>query len=248
MIELADEGVVLRTYPSGEADRVVVLWTRTSGKVRLLARGVRRPQSRMGGALEPLAHVRVDAVRSRGALFVTRHVAHLARFEHLRTDYDRILAGLSVIEAIDAIPVDDLVDNELYETLLRVLVTLDDPTYYPTLVAPAFFARLLVHDGVAPEVNECARCASPGPLVAFHAPSGGALCRDCRTGRVITPEALGLAQRMLGGDLAGVLREARPAGSGEITAVFTEALEEHLGRRLKSARTALEAGTTRTVP
>ncbi len=247
MNELADEGIVLRTYPSGEADRVVVLWTRSTGKVRLLARGVRRPSSRMGAALEPLAHVRVDAVKSRGALYVTRHVAHVARYDVVRADYERIMAGLSVIEAIDAVPVEDFVDEELFALVLRVLSTLNDPTYAPGLVAPAFFARLLVHDGVAPQLFECAQCASPGPLVAFHAPSGGALCASCRTGRVISGEALQLSQRMLGGDLSAVLRELDPPGATEITQLFTEALEEHLGRRLKSARAALDLRTTRTV-
>ncbi len=247
MKELADEGVVLRTYSSGEADRVVVLWTKHSGKVRLLARGVRRTSSRMGGALEPLARVKVDAVQSRGALYVTRHVAHVERYETIRTDYERILAGLSVIEAIDAIPLDDFADAELYELLIRVLRTLDDPSFSPALVAPAFFARLLGHDGVAPELFACAQCASEGPLVAFHAPSGGALCGGCRTGRVISADALALARRMLGGDLAGVLRESHPAGETEITLLLTEAVEEHLGRRLKSARAALESTTTRTV-
>ena len=62
MKELADEAVVLRTYKSGESDRVGVLWTRHHGKLRVLAKGVRKTSSRMGGSLEPMGHVKVDLV------------------------------------------------------------------------------------------------------------------------------------------------------------------------------------------
>jgi len=65
--ELQDDAVVLRTYKSGEADRVVVLWTRHYGKVRVLAKGIRKATSRLGGNLETLAYVNVDLVKTRAS-------------------------------------------------------------------------------------------------------------------------------------------------------------------------------------
>jgi len=59
--EIRDDAVVLRTYKSGESDRVVVLWTRNYGKVRVLAKGIRKTTSRLGGNLETLAHVNVTS-------------------------------------------------------------------------------------------------------------------------------------------------------------------------------------------
>ncbi|MGH9020308.1 MAG: recombination protein O N-terminal domain-containing protein, partial [Acidimicrobiales bacterium] len=70
MREFSDDAVALRAYRSGEADRIVVLWTREHGKVRVLAKGARKATSRLGGSLEALAHVRVDLVATRGELYV----------------------------------------------------------------------------------------------------------------------------------------------------------------------------------
>jgi DNA repair protein RecO (recombination protein O) len=234
--ELADDAVVLRTYKSGEADRVCVLWTKEHGKVRILAKGVRKTSSRMGGSLEPMAHVKVDLVKSRGDLFVTRNVVHLNRFTTLRASYDRIAAGLGVVEVVDAIPAEEEADEGIYDLLVRVLGTLDTEEYFPALVPTSFFLRLLAHDGSSPVVTSCVNCGSPGPLVAFNAEVGGTLCSACRSGVTVSPVAVGLLQRILGGELAAVLRERDPEGAGEVQALASHAIEVHFGRRLKVNR------------
>ncbi len=235
MREIDDDAVVLRTYTSGEADRVVVLWTRGHGKVRVIAKGVRKPSSRLGGTLEVLGYVRVNLVKTRGEFYVARHVSHLERFVTLRSSYERITAGFAVVEMVDAIPVDDVVDDALFEVLVRVLGALDTLDYVPTLVPASFGLRLLEFDGSAPVLDGCANCAREGPLVAFDAASGGALCATCRSGSPLSAEALGVMRRIVGGDLAGVLRET-PAGAGEVSALVHQALEVHLGRRLRASR------------
>jgi DNA repair protein RecO (recombination protein O) len=234
--ELDDEAVVLRTYKSGEADRVGVLWTRHHGKLRVLAKGVRKTSSRMGGSLEPMGHVKVDLVKGRGDLWITRHVTHLERMTNLRGEYARISAGLAVVEVVDAIPTDEAADEGIFEMLVRVLLTLDDTQYHPELVAASFFFRLLSYDGSEPVVQFCVNCESPGPLVSFNAEVGGTLCANCRSGTAISPDALQLIRRILGGDLASVLHEDNPPGSGEVMALAHEAIEIHFGKRLKVSR------------
>jgi len=234
--ELADEAVVLRTYKSGESDRLAVLWTRHHGKVRVLAKGVRKTSSRMGGSLEPMGHVRVQLVRGRGDLWITQHVAHLQRHATLRSDYARLTAGLSVVEVVDAIPTDEAADEGIFDMLVRVLMTLDTPEFQPDLVAAAFFFKLLAYDGSEPVVDACVTCGSPGPLVAFNAEVGGTLCSSCRSGTSISADALHLIRRILGGDLASVLRDVAPPGGGEVMALALAAIEIHFGKRLKVAR------------
>ena len=236
--ELADEAVVLRSYKSGESDRVCVLWTRSHGKVRVLAKGVRKTASRMGGTLEPMAHVKVDLVRGRGDLFITKHVAHLERLTVLRGDYERITAGLAVVEVVDAIPTDEAADEGIFDMLVRVLATLDRPDFHPELVPASFFFKLLAYDGSEPVVEGCVNCGSPGPLVSFNAEVGGTLCAQCRSGTSISPAALELIRRILGGDLAAVLRERDPDAAGEVMALAQEAIEVHFGKRLKVARSS----------
>jgi DNA repair protein RecO (recombination protein O) len=232
--EINDEAVVLRTYKSGEADRVVVLWTRHHGKVRVLAKGVRKTTSRMGGSLETLAHVTVDLVKSRGEFYIARHVQHRERLTTLRSSYARISAGYAVVEAIDAIPSDGVPDEEIFDLLARVLLTLDDETFDPALVPASFYFRLLALDGSEPVVDECVNCGRKSPLVAFDAQIGGTLCDECRQGVALSPDALTLIRRVVGGDLAGVLREANPPGAGEVMAIAQEAIEIHFGRRLRA--------------
>ena len=234
--EIRDEAIVLRTYKSGEADRIAVLFSRHHGKLRVLAKGVRKATSKMGGSLEPMGHVEVDLVKGRGELMISRHVTHLQRFDTLRGDYERIAAGLAVVEAVDAIPAEEAADEGIFELLVRVLATLDDVEFRPDLVAASFFLRLLTLDGSEPVVSECVSCGSPGPLVAFDASVGGTLCATCRSGSPLSPDALVVLRRILGGDLGNVLRGPAPVGAGEVAALCADAIEAHFGRRLKVVR------------
>lgn len=236
MRELTDDAVVLRTYKSGEADRIAVLWTRHFGKVRVLAKGIRKTTSKLGGTLEPLAYVTVHLVKSRGDLYIARQVQHRERLTTLRSSYARINAGYAVVEVVDAIPSDDVADEGVFDLLTRVLLTLDSETFDPSLVPAAFFFRLLAHDGSEPVVDCCVNCGREGPLVAFDAAVGGTLCAQCRSGLSISSEALALVRRILGGELSTVLREPSPPGAGEVMSLAHDSIEQHFGRRLRAVR------------
>src|ERR1700684_809042 len=155
MNEIHDDAVVLRTFKSGEADRVVVLWTRHFGKVRVLAKGARKTTSRLGATLETLAYVNVDLVKSHGEFYIAPHVAHRARLATLRGSYPRISAGYAVVEAVDAIPSDGVPDEEIFDLLTRVLLTLVDGIFEPALVPASFSLRLLTLDGSEPVIDSC---------------------------------------------------------------------------------------------
>ncbi len=235
MNELVTEALVLRTFRVGEADRSVVLWTPEHGRVRAIARGARRTTSRLGGVLEVTADVTVDLVRGRGDRYVVRHVTHRSRRAVLRGDFERLGAGLLVVEALDALPFEGPADPAIFALGRRVLDTLDDPQYRPDLVPAAFYWRLLSLDGSEPVLDQCAECGRAGPLVAFDAASGGGLCAACRHGASISPEALALLRRIAGGDLATVLREVGTPATAEVAALVHGAMEAHLGRRLRGA-------------
>ena len=87
-----EQGVVLRTWKLGEADRIVVLMTQGQGKVRAVAKGVRKTKSRFGGRLEPFSHVDLSLYRGRELDIVTQAEV-IAPFRALREDYDRVVAG-----------------------------------------------------------------------------------------------------------------------------------------------------------
>ena len=238
MKEIDDDAVVLRTYKSGEADRIAVLWTRDHGKLRVLAKGSRKTTSRLGGTLEPLAYVHVDLVKSRGDLFIARHVQHRERLSVLRASYPRINAGYAVVEVADAIPSENVADEGIFDLLTRVLLTLDNEQFDPTLVPTSVYFKLLALDGSEPVLDSCVQCGREGPLVAFDAQVGGTLCANCRSGRSLSPEALTLMRRIVGGDLAHVLRELSAPGEGEVMAIAHDAIEQHFAKRLKVGRSS----------
>ncbi len=233
MNEIRDEAVVLRTYKSGEADRVVVAYCREHGKIRAIAKGVRKPTTRIGGGLEPASHVRLFLLKGRGELHIVRQVEHLSRHEVTRANLERLTASLAIVEAVDAIPVDGAADDEIFTMLVRALSTLDDESFFPRLAPAAFFFKLIGHDGAEPVLHECASCGSLGPLVAFDAEVGGVLCANCRQGHSMSPDGLVLLRRLLGGDLAAVLRDAEPTGANEVADIARISMERHFGRRLK---------------
>lgn len=226
-----DTGVVLRTHKLGEADRILVILTAEHGKVRAVAKGVRKTTSKFGGRLEPLAHVNL-LVRVGRSLDTISQVETIDHFRPLRTDLTLLTNAMAMVEAIDQISPEREPVPHLYRMLLGGLRTVAaGPS---ALVVPAFFWKLLAADGVAPELDSCVSCGSPGPLVAFSVEEGGALCRTCRRGAALSDAALTLLRRILGGDLVAALREpASPAGH-EVEVLAVRSLEHHLERRLRA--------------
>ena len=226
-----DEAVVLRTYKLGEADRIVVLATAGRGKVRAVAKGVRKTKSKFGARLEPLSHVQLQCYEGRNLDTVTQ-VETVDHFRAIRDDLDRYAAAVSVLEVVDQLSMDAEVDRRRFEMLVGVLRTLAGSAN--PLVVPAFFLKLLAHEGFRPEVDACVACGAPEPLVAIDLLAGGVLCQSCRRGRAVSGEALRLLQAILGGRLAGVLAEPVSASVAEVSAIATETVEHHLERRLRS--------------
>jgi len=233
-----ETGVVLRTMRLGEADRIVTLLTAGRGKVRAVAKGVRKTKSRFGGRLEPLNHVALLLYEGRELDIVTQ-ADTIEQFRAVREDLDRLAKATSLLEAADQLAQERQPAPRLYSMLLgalRALAVRDAP-----LMVPAFFLKLLSLEGFHPILDVCGGCGSDTPeLVAFDVGEGGALCRAC-AGRVsavaLSPDGLALVRRILGGGLAGALNEPASRATAEVDRLATKALEHHLERRLRSVAT-----------
>ncbi len=236
MTQFRDRGVVLRTIRLGEADRIVTVMTREHGKVRAVAKGVRRTKSKFGSRLEPLSHVALLGWQGRGDLDTIDQVEVIDTFRPVREDLDRMSSAMSMLEVVDQIGQERHGNPRLYEMLVGALSALSD--HDSPMVTPAFFLKVLALEGSAPVLEACAACGEGEAevLVAFDLLEGGVLCRNCRRGRPLSAEGLSLLRRTLGGGLAGVLAEPRSPTTDEITTLATEAIEVHLDRRLRSVR------------
>ncbi len=236
MTQFRDRGMVLRTIRLGEADRIVTLMTEHHGKVRAVAKGVRRTTSKFGSRLEPLSHVHLLGWQGRGDLDTVNQVEVIETFRTVRGDLDRMAAALSMLEVVDQIGQERHANPRLYEMLVGAVRALE--AEHSPMVAPAFFLKVLALEGSAPMLDACVSCGEDDPdlLVAFDLVEGGVLCRSCRRGRPLSSDALQLLRRTLGGGLAGVLAEPRSATTDEVASLATEAMEVHLDRRLRSVR------------
>lgn len=229
-----DRGVVLRTYKLGESDRIVVLLTRDNGKVRAVAKGVRKTKSRFGGRLEPPSHVKVLLYQGR-ELDIVSQAETVDHFRALRDDLDRLGRAIVMLEATDQLSMEREVNRPLYDMLvgaLRTLAERDAP-----LVVPAFCLKLLALEGFRPHVEACVACGAEGPLVSWAIEEGGLRCAAHRQGPAVSAEAIGVLQDVLGGRLNIALEERRPSVVAEVDTLSIRALEHHLERRLRSVTT-----------
>jgi DNA repair protein RecO (recombination protein O) len=96
-----DDGVVLRTQKLGEADRIITLLTRHNGRVRAVARGIRRTKSRFGGRLEPFTHVDVMVHHGRTLDVITQAEVIRAYGTPLASDYPKYTAGTAMLETAE---------------------------------------------------------------------------------------------------------------------------------------------------
>ncbi len=226
-----EHGVVLRTYKLGEADRIVVFVTRGHGKVRAVAKGVRKTKSRFGSRLEPCSHVALQLYEGRELDIVTQ-AESVDHFRAIRDDLDRLAGAQVMLEATDQVAQEHESDHRLYQLLLGALRALAGSG--SPLVTPAFLLKLLAADGVRPMVDVCASCGEDTPLVAFDMTSGGLLCRSCRRGVGVSPAAVDLLREVLGGRLGAALERPEDDATHEVAHLATTAMEHHLERRLRT--------------
>lgn len=226
-----DTAVVLGSHKFGEADRVVILLTESHGKVRAVARGVRKTRSSIGARLETLSHVDISLRTGRG-LDTVAEVRLLDTASGLRGDLSRLQQGLAMVEAIDKMTPDREPVPHLYETLVRGLRTL--ATESSSLVLGAFYWRLLAIEGHAPMLDACVRCGSGGPLVRFDPVEGGAHCQSCPGGLPVSAAAMEILAEILGGRVRDALSRAESTATSEVSVLAMDAMEAHLERRLRS--------------
>ena len=179
---------MLRTHKLGEADRIITMLSRRHGKVRAVAKGVRRTTSKFGARLEPFSHIDLQFATGRSLDVVTQVESLDAFGEPLTEDYPAYTAGEVMLETADRLVVEER-EPALQQYLLLVAAlralnegTSDGPRP-ATLILDSYLLRSLAIAGYAPSFADCARCGLEGPHSAFSPAAGGRLpCRAQREG------------------------------------------------------------------
>jgi DNA repair protein RecO (recombination protein O) len=233
------EALVLRGYDYGEADRLLTLLTRQHGKVRALARGVRRPTSRHSGNLELFCHVQLQLARGR-ELDIATQPQLLTPFRRLREHLASASQAFFLAEVTDALlePADPA--ERVFKLLLSAFSLLDSGTI-PTLLGPHYLLKLLDALGYRPELFACLGCsAALQPEENYVSPwQGGALCPRCgplQAGAApVAVNLLKVMRHLQSTQTLGGLDLALPSGLADQVDLQVRAFaEHHLNRQLRS--------------
>ena len=233
------EAVVLKRHDFGEADRLLVLFTRQRGKIRAIAKGVRRTTSRRAGHLEMFTHVELQMAAGRELDVITQAETRHA-FRALREDLSRTSHAYLVAELADALTEEEAEQPELVDLLVQTFLALEDAPN-PQLVVQHYQVKLLGIVGFRPSLSACLLCREeiqPGPN-AFSPFLGGVLCPRCGPGeasaRPISSDALKLLRHLQRSGAPGTVRVQVPnAVAQEVDRTLRELAERHMERRLRS--------------
>ena len=202
-----DHAVVLRTHKLGEADRIITLLSRSHGKLRAVARGVRRTSSKFGARLEPFSHVDIQLATGRN-LDVVVQVASVDAFgQPMAADFARWTTGQVMVETADRLVAEEREPAlQHYNLLLGALRVLNQGTgdgpRPASMILDAYLLRALAVAGWAASFTDCARCGVVGPHQGFSPAAGGVVCGRCRPSGSVNPSAatIGLLGSLLAGD------------------------------------------------
>jgi DNA repair protein RecO (recombination protein O) len=240
-----DEAVVLRTMRLGEADRIVTFVGHHSGRIRGVAKGVRKTKSRFGGRLEPFTHVHLVMWKGRSGLDTITQVEVLEPFRKVREDLDRFALGEVMLEACDRVIQEAEPSSRVLNLLVMSLRDLSDTGSAQTLAG--YLLRLTAIAGFAPSLDGCAVCGRPASW--FSPGQGGAVCPGCRSfdAEEVGPSVLEVMSDLVGGasdcrpQINGTPLAAASARPSDVALALRLArfyTEYHLERRLRSAATA----------
>ena len=187
------EAVVLRQIPLGEADRILTLFTPDIGKVRAVAKGVRRVKSRLGGHLELLNRVSVALYEGK-SLDVVTEAQVLQTFQGLREDLEPLSRAMYIAELVDGFSTERSPNHAMYTLLVDGLAELERADSHDLLLRYVEM-RALEHAGYRPELRQCVACRTtlePRDHL-FSCGDGGVICPTCRgiSGEAMLPVSVG---------------------------------------------------------
>jgi DNA repair protein RecO (recombination protein O) len=168
MNQLVTDGIVLARTNYGEADRIIKLLTPDHGKISLLARGVRKPKSKLAGGIELFSVSSITYIEGKGSigtLISTRLEEH---FGAIIKYIDRVQLGYELIKVLDR-ATEDQTESDYFAMLRATFVALNDPMIDLKLIRFWFNAQLIGLSGHVPnlQTDAAGRSLNPGQTYIF---------------------------------------------------------------------------------
>jgi DNA repair protein RecO (recombination protein O) len=233
------EAIVLRARNYGEADQVLTIFTRSAGKVHAIAKGVRKPRSRLRGGVQPFTLSQIVFHTGRTWDIVTQTEPQTV-WLGLGTSLDRFVLASYTAELLEALLPEKEGNSQAFALACQAFAGLAGPD--PELTVRAFEVQFLSLMGYRPILDVCAHDGKPlqGDKLGFSARSGGALCRECigidPHGLKISRQALAVMATLERLELSRVSRlKVPPPLRRELEEVLRYYVSYHVERCLKSA-------------
>ncbi len=234
MPSLRDHAVVLRWHLLGESDRIVTLLTRNHGKVRAVAKGVRKTTSRIGARLEPFMWVDVQWSPGK-SLAIVQQVELIGGYgAKLATNYDAFASAQAMVETADKLTEHEATTDQ---TLLLVggLRALAEGEHPHNLIVDSYLLRALSLAGWTPSVRDCAQTGQPGPHRHFVPALGGMVSSQVAPpgSATVSAETVDLLDALLHGDWE-VADASSEKTRNEASALVQAFVQFHLERGLRA--------------
>ena len=234
MPSLRDHAVVLRWHLLGESDRIVTLLTRHHGKVRAVAKGVRKTTSRIGARLEPFMWVDVQWSPGK-SLAIVQQVELIGGYgAKLATNYDAFASAQAMVETADKLTEHEATTDQ---TLLLVggLRALAEGEHSHNLIVDSYLLRALSLAGWTPSVRDCAQTGQPGPHRHFVPALGGMVSSQVAPpgSATVSAETVDLLDALLHGDWE-VAEASSEKTRNEASALVQAFVQFHLERGVRA--------------
>ncbi|MGC5169970.1 DNA repair protein RecO [Microbacterium sp. DT81.1] len=229
-----DEAVVLRTHKLGEADRIVTMLSKKHGKVRAVAKGVRRTSSRFGARLEPFMVADVQLYIGR-SLDIVQQAESLGSYgADIAAHYDRYTSASAMVETADRLNEAEATPQQ-YLLLVGGLRALARGEHASRSILDSYMLRAMALSGWAPGLTECARCGARGPHQSFVAQLGGLVCDDCAPAGSprVSADTVRLLASLMEGDWTSV-DAASPRDAAGASGLVAAYAQWHLERGIRS--------------
>lgn len=152
MKHLQTTGIILSRTDYGEADRILTVLTPDHGKLRLMARGVRKVKSKLAGGIELFSTSHITFIEGKGELGTLISTRLIKHYGHIIDDIDRVQLGYELIKQLNR-ATEDHPEKEYYDLLDQAFTALDDPKINTDLIRAWFGAQLLRQAGHAPNLR-----------------------------------------------------------------------------------------------
>lgn len=225
---------MLRTHKLGEADRIVTMLSRSHGKVRAVAKGVRRTSSRFGARLEPFMVADVQLYIGR-SLDIVQQAESLGSYgAEIAVHYDRYTSANAMVETADRLNEAEATPQQ-YLLLVGGLRALARGEHASRSILDSYLLRAMALSGWAPGLGECARCGTAGPHQTFVAQLGGMVCESCAPAGSarVAPGTVRLLESLMAGEWDAV-DAASPRDTAGASGLVAAYAQWHLERGIRS--------------